>query len=158
MEKKGFYNVAQSANPTPYAHSLMEEKGLREKSARAWVEDSHKVSESFGSAVLEAVDEGLRVFGKSVRHVIYYHLEARHHVKREEIPEKLEAFHKALEDLYGAGAGVVEKQIAEALHSRLGLSFVKHKNWTLVDYVNNAKRAKWTSNMPDTLLERYRVR
>jgi len=106
------------------------------------VEDSRKVSERFDSAVLEAVDYGLAVLGETVRQAIYSHIGMKYQVKREEIPEKLDVFCRASGGLFGAGAKVVEKLIARRLYSKLGLSFEEHENWTLVEYVNHAKKAR----------------
>ena len=93
-------------------------------------------------ALLEAVDHGLLVPGEIVRAAIYARIENSYELKREEIPEKLEAFHRALEDLLGKGATVMEKLIAKNLYSRLGLNFTEHANWIIVDYVNHAKRVE----------------
>jgi len=92
--------------------------------------------------LLEAVDEGLLVPGEIVRAAIYERRERSYQVKRGEIPEKLETFHLALEDLLGNSAKVIEKLIAKSLHRRLKLSFTQHDGWTLVDYVNHAKRSE----------------
>ena len=92
-------------------------------------------------ALLEAVDQGLAVPGEIVRIAIYERIERSYQVRREEIPEKLEIFHKALQDLLGAGAKVMEKIIAKNLYTSLGLKFIEHANWTLVDYVNHTKRS-----------------
>lgn len=89
--------------------------------------------------LLEAVDEGLLVPGEIVRAAIYDRIERSYQLKRGEIPEKLETFHLALEDLLGKGAKVMEKLIAKNLYNHLGLNFTQHDGWTLVDYVNHAK-------------------
>ena len=94
----------------------------------------------FGSAVLGAVDEGLLVYGEPVRHALYYSVEAKYHVKREQIPDRIEEFHKATGELCGYGGRVTERLIAKSLYSRLGLDFVEHKEWTLVEYVRHAKK------------------
>jgi len=90
-------------------------------------------------AVLDAVDHGLLALGSVVRETIYWRIEESHQVKREEIPEKLDSFHKALQQLLGRGAGVISYLIAKNLYTRLDLKFTQHENWTLVDYVHNAK-------------------
>jgi hypothetical protein len=95
---------------------------------------------SLGEALLEAVDYGLVVPGEIVRAAIYDRIEKSYGLKREEIPEKLEAFHGALEDLLGKGAKVMERLIAKNLYSRLGLNFTEHANWSIVEYVNHARR------------------
>jgi len=40
----------------------------------------------------------------------------------------------------GAGVRVVERQIAEKLYGRLGLKFIGRESWTLVNYVDDAKK------------------
>ena len=95
-----------------------------------------------GEVLLEAVEEGLLVPGEIVRAAIYERLERSYQIKRGEIPEKLETFHLALEDLLGKGAKVMEKLIAKNLYRRLELSFTQHDGWTLVDYVNHAKEVR----------------
>jgi hypothetical protein len=92
--------------------------------------------------LLEAVDEGLLVPGEIVRAAIYERLERSYQVERGEIPEKLETFHLALEDLLDKSGKVMEKLIAKSLYRRLELNFTQHDGWTLIDYVNHAKGAK----------------
>jgi hypothetical protein len=92
-------------------------------------------------ALLEAIDFGLAVPGEIVRETIYERLETVYGIKREQIPEKLPAFHQALQELVRSVAKVIERVIAKNLYSRLGQSFVNHENWTLVDYVDHAKRS-----------------
>ena len=93
--------------------------------------------------LLEAVDEGLLVPGEIVRTAIYERVERSYQVKREVIPEKLETFHEALQDMLGVSATkVMEKLIAKSLYRRLKLSFTQHDGWTLVDYVDHAKEVR----------------
>ncbi len=89
-----------------------------------------------------ALDDGLSVPGKIVRTAIYDRIEKSYGLKREDVPEKLEAFHRALEDLLGEIAKVMEKLIAKNLYRRLGLNFTEHANWSIVDYVNHAMGEK----------------
>lgn len=95
----------------------------------------------FGHVVLEAVNEGLAVLGESYQVALCYHLESQYQVKSEEICNKIEAFDKALKGLFGAGAEIVSRQIAKSLYEKLGLSFREHMNWTLADYIDDAKKA-----------------
>jgi len=96
----------------------------------------------FEKVLVEAVDEGLAILGESVTHTIYYHVRSKYQVKREEIPQKLEAFQKALEAMFGAGAKILEKSIAKSLYTKLGLNFTDHWSWTIVDYVKEARKIK----------------
>jgi hypothetical protein len=90
-------------------------------------------------ALLEAIDSGLLVPGEIVRETIYERLETVYGIKREEIPQKLSAFHEALMELTRSVANVMERVIARYFYSRLGLSFVNRKDWSLIEYVNHAK-------------------
>ena len=65
--------------------------------------------------LLQAVDEALLIPGEIVRTVIYARIERSYQLRREETPEKLETFHRALQDLLGAGGKVMEKLIAKSL-------------------------------------------
>jgi hypothetical protein len=94
----------------------------------------------FREAVLEAVDEGLLVFGESTRHIVYYMLERDSSVTRDEIPEKLDDFIAELENILWVGAKVVEKVISEKLCTKLGLTFLEHESWTPADYADKAKK------------------
>ena len=93
-------------------------------------------------ALVQATDYGLMVLGETVRGTIYQCIESKYQLKREEIPEKLPTFHKALEGLLGASARVIERQIAKNLYATLGLNFTPRKDWTIVEYFDHAKKAK----------------
>ncbi|MGB9024301.1 MAG: hypothetical protein WCC94_12830 [Candidatus Bathyarchaeia archaeon] len=99
-------------------------------------------SSGLKEVLLHAIDDGLAVPGEIVRTAIYDRIERSYQLRREEIPEKLETFHRGLQELLGAAAKVMEKLIAKNLYRRLGLSFVEHANWNIVDYVNHAKKAR----------------
>ena len=89
--------------------------------------------------LLEAVDYGLMVLGEIVRQAIYQRIEKDHGLKRADIPEQLEAFHKALGSVLGVSAKTVERLIARNLYQRLGSNFTPHPEWTLIEYVDHAQ-------------------
>jgi hypothetical protein len=77
----------------------------REKTRRSALKAtgmSNAISRSrFNALVLKAIDEGAGVLGDApVKHAFYYHVEKRLKTTREGIPNKLQAFHKALYDLF----------------------------------------------------------
>jgi hypothetical protein len=96
--------------------------------------------DGFNLALLEAVDEGLLILGENARHLIYHIVEKMYRIKREQIPEKPEALHEALEGSLGSRARVVEKLIAKEFYSRLGLSFKGCENFTLAECISYAKK------------------
>ena len=99
-------------------------------------------SAAFRDVLLHSVDDALLVPGEIVRADIYDRFERSYQLKREEIPERLELFRRALRDLLGAGGEVLERLIARNLYLRLDLNFNQHEDWTLLDYVDEAKKAR----------------
>jgi hypothetical protein len=102
-------------------------------------EESVGGSREFSKLLLEAVDRALLVLGEAARLAIYDCVEGSYQIRREEIPEKLEALHGALTDLLGRGGNMVERVAAENLYRSLHLAFEPNDDWALVDYVNHAK-------------------
>ncbi len=102
----------------------------------------HKPRENrFETAMTEAIDEGFSLFGHSTKQDIYFHLENTFKIKKQEIPCKIEEFADAIEQIFGAGAKLVEIRIIEALHER-NKDFVhlpKKGNLEFTDYVVNLR-------------------
>jgi len=113
---------------------------LTKKSNGRNVGDSNNVSARFSSAVLEAVDEALLALGEHVRQAIYWHLEKKRSISRDEIPDKLKDFASALSDLCGAGGKVLENIIVKRLYSKLGLPFKELDRYDFNAYIEEAKR------------------
>jgi hypothetical protein len=78
----------------------------------------------FNKLVLDAVDTGLSSLGDSPKQAIYFYLEKTFKIKRSEIPEKIEEFATALEQIFGHGAKLVEIQIMKLLYEKVGQAFV----------------------------------
>jgi KaiC/GvpD/RAD55 family RecA-like ATPase len=97
---------------------------------------------SVEEALLQAIDSGLLALGEIVRDTLYDRFDKKYQLKREEIPERLDTFHNALQVMLGAGAKVIETQIAKSLGSRLDLDFTENVDWTIVNYFDLAKRAR----------------
>jgi hypothetical protein len=97
---------------------------------------------SVEDALLQAIDSGLLALGEIVRDTLYDRFDKKYQLKREEIPEKLGTFHDALQVMLGAGARVIETQIAKNLVSRLDIDFTENVDWTIVNYFDLAKRAR----------------
>jgi hypothetical protein len=86
--------------------------------------------------ILKAVDAGLEALGASVRAALYHHVERVSGIKRRCIPNRINEFSKALRDVFGTGARVIEKLVAKALFDQFRLNFEEHENWALVDHVS----------------------
>ena len=89
----------------------------------------------FEKLFMEAVDESLTVLPKSGREMLFFHLERSFSIKRGDIPKKPENFVDALEQIFGAGAHVLEKLIVKNLYSKLGLEYRERKDYTFADYL-----------------------
>jgi len=93
----------------------------------------------FDLLLLDAINEGLDTFGISTRQAIYHLIKERSNIQYAEIPEKLQAFHEALTELFGSGAEVIEKTILAKLREKMGIQFKEQQNRTLAEYVNEYK-------------------
>ena len=79
--------------------------------------------DEFNSIMLEAVDEALSFLGESAKRAIYYHLEEKFKIRREEIPIKIDDFAEAIEEIFGMGAKIIEMQIMKSLYKKIGRNF-----------------------------------
>jgi hypothetical protein len=100
-------------------------------------------STTFDKLLLCAVDEALNSLGKSVRQALYFHIENKFSVARNEIPENLQEFQGGLEKIFGTGARFIENQIMKNLHSKIGRPVVMEKSEQLefIEYVDAAKQS-----------------
>ena len=100
----------------------------------------HKLHKnSFEVTMIEAVNEGFALFGHFSKQAIYFHLENTFKIKKQEIPYKLEEFADAIEQIFGAGAKLIEIRIIEALHERNQdfVHFPKKGELMFTEYVDN---------------------
>lgn len=99
--------------------------------------------QEFNRLLLEAVDEGLSTLGESSKQAIYFHLEKRFDIKKQEIPEKIEVFASAIEKIFGLGANFLEILIMKRLYEKLGRSFRFYgdEGFTFTEYVTAARRS-----------------
>jgi len=102
--------------------------------------------DEFEKLFMEAVDEGLKSLGESVRQMIFYHLENTYSVKRQDIPKKPKAFAEGLEKIFGVGALVLEKIIVKTLYSKLGLKYEDKKDFVFIDYLKDFITTKEDQN------------
>jgi len=95
----------------------------------------------FEKLLLEAVDEQLTSLGESSKQALYFHLEKGFNIKKQEIPQKTEAFANAMEKIFGQGADYLEILIMRRLHSKIGLEVkLSAPNLTFIEYVEAAGR------------------
>ncbi len=96
----------------------------------------------FDTILLVAVDEALSALGDSVKQSVYFHLERSFHIRRDEIPSRLEAFTQAIESIFGIGADLIEILIMRKIHEKVGgvYKWNTTERFGLREYVAEAKR------------------
>ena len=94
----------------------------------------------FDKLLVDAIDESLDSLGESVKQSVYFHIEEKFKVERNEIPRNLEGFQGGLEKIFGAGARFIEILIMKNLHSKIGLPLkMGSEQLEFVEYVDAAK-------------------
>jgi len=80
-----------------------------------------KEEDEFDNLLLKVIDEQLRgLFGEIGAQFIYGYLANRYHLKKKDIPKKVDVFAKALEDYFGSGVYVIQKLVLTNIHLQLG--------------------------------------
>ncbi len=98
------------------------------------------VSKLFGQVVLEAIDESLSVLGEEPRQAVYQYLATVNSLQREDIPERLEDFSRAMKKALGGASGVLQKVMLKKLFRKIGSAFKEAQDFDFVDYVKEAER------------------
>jgi hypothetical protein len=75
--------------------------------------------QSFNQILLSAIDESLFALGEDIKLLVYLHLDETYHMKREQIPSKIEEFSDALEKIFGVGARYLEILFMQQLYLKL---------------------------------------
>lgn len=73
----------------------------------------------FNILLIEAIDEALSSLGESSKTAIYHHLETAFNIKKQEIPNKVDVFSRALERLFGFGAKHLEILFMKSLSAKV---------------------------------------
>lgn len=77
----------------------------------------------FKELLLEAVDAALSPLGDSSKKAIYFYLEKNFALRKQDIPNKIEEFTDAIEELLGYGARILEIEIMKHLFVKIGSAF-----------------------------------
>jgi len=107
----------------------------------------------------EAIEEGLNVLGSSGKQMLFFHLEKNYRLKKQEITRKPEAFAVAIEEIFGAGASVLEKIIVKNVYSKLGLKYQEKKMYRFSDYLKGIMAApgQWSRDSDEMTEEELQV-
>jgi hypothetical protein len=80
---------------------------------------TQKERANFNRLLLEAIDETLSCLGESSKTATYCHLETVFSIKKEQIPNMIDDFSRALESLFGLGAKFLEIMFMKSLHAKV---------------------------------------
>jgi hypothetical protein len=69
--------------------------------------------------LFESIDEGLFSLGESPKKAIYFHLKEKFGINKEDIPNRLEDFSYAMENIFGLGAKYLETLFMKNLQKKL---------------------------------------
>ena len=99
----------------------------------------------FQRLFLDAVDSTFSSLGESARQSIYFHLESKFKIAKEEIPRRLEDFESGLEKIFGEGNRFLEVLIMKKLYEKMGsegdiLKWNDGKEFRFADYVKAAEQ------------------
>jgi hypothetical protein len=100
---------------------------------------------AFHKLLLEAVDSALSSLGDSARQSVYFHLEKKFDITRDEIPGRVEDFDHGLERIFGTGTRFLEVLIMKKLYEEIAskgkiLKLDQGNEFRFVDYVRAAER------------------
>lgn len=98
---------------------------------------------AFEKMLLDSVDDALVSLGESARQAIYFHLEKKFKIEKENIPRDIKSFQTGIERIFGAGAKFIEILIMKKLHEKVGqpVEWDESKELVFAEYVTTAKRA-----------------
>jgi len=97
---------------------------------------------TFEKNLLDAIDEGLYFLGESAKQAIYFHLEKKYGISKQDFPNRIECFTEAIEDIFGCGAKVLEINIMKKLFHKMGYISLKlqaHEDLEFRKYIEAAR-------------------
>ena len=107
---------------------------------------------SFEKLLLEAIDEGLSSLGETCKQAIYFHLEKKFKLTKQDIPSRIEDFTEAMENIFGVGAKVLEIRIMKNLFSKMGYLFPYFRTPEGLEFTKYIESARIAGVRPFALL------
>ena len=103
----------------------------------------------FETVMVDTVDEVFSSLGPSCRQAIYFQLEKKFRIRRNEIALKITDFAYAIEQIFGGGAKFIELKIIEALHGKIPgfMYFPKTEDIVFAEYVASLNRFFMITNL-----------
>jgi len=99
-----------------------------------------KTEKKFAIILLDSIDEAFSTLGKKVQVSIYFHLETKFALPKQDIPDRSDDFLDALEQIFGQATRQVEILIMKSLNKKVKCNY----EWT---------GPKWL--VPELTFEKY---
>jgi len=99
-----------------------------------------KSEKQYEAILLQSIDEALLTLGQNVKMSIYFHLQTKFGLPKQEIPNRITDFSNALEKIFGAASKKIEILIMKFLNDKVQCGY----QWT---------GPKWL--VPDLTFEEY---
>jgi isocitrate dehydrogenase kinase/phosphatase len=98
--------------------------------------------DGFNKILLDSIDGALLSLGESAKQSIYFHIEHNYKVTRNQIPQNLEQFQRALEKIFGVGSQYLEILIMKNLYAGIGcpLHMETTKQLEFIEYIDMARQ------------------
>jgi hypothetical protein len=99
--------------------------------------------DEFNRLLLEVVDEVFSMLGEPAKQVVYKHLEKKFKIRREDIPNEIWMFSRAVEKLFGAGARLIEINIMRRLYEKTDDNFTyypEREELAFTEYISALRR------------------
>jgi hypothetical protein len=114
---------------------------------------------TFENDLLEAIDEGLACLGEQTKQAVYIHLKNKYSLSKQDIPYRIEDFTEAIEDIFQAGAKMLEIKIMKALFVNMGYGYVpidRPERWEFTSYVYALRNRGLCSSLSPALCQPQR--
>ena len=82
-----------------------------------------KMETKFATILLDSIDEALSSLGQNVKVSVYFHLENKFSLRREDIPDRIEDFSNSLEQIFGQASRQLEILVIKHLHQKINLNY-----------------------------------
>ena len=85
--------------------------------------DKRKRENKFSTILLESIDEAFLTLGKNSKSSIYFHLETKFAISKQDIPNRVGDFSDALEQIFGLAAQKLEILIMKFLNEKIDCTY-----------------------------------
>ena len=99
----------------------------------------------FGTALTEAVQEGLDSIGPSITEAVLFYMKKKAAIQLDNHNLDPETFDVCLKGLFGWGAEIVEKRILECLYLKLEVRIKIERGFVFADEVKKARKLSGSS-------------